>query len=63
MIVGTERDEVLQRIQRGFKYQFEMYGKLKDGYRSCYRLSQRINKGLDTLLFVQYYDHRNRRSV
>ena len=30
VIVGTERDEVLQRIQRGFEYQFEMYGKLKD---------------------------------
>jgi hypothetical protein len=30
VIVGTERDEVLQRIQRGFEDQFEMYGKLKD---------------------------------
>ena len=30
VIVGTERDEVLQRIQRGFEYQFEMYGKLRD---------------------------------
>ena len=30
MIVGPERDEVLQRIQRGFEYQFDMYGKLKD---------------------------------
>jgi hypothetical protein len=30
VIVGTERGEVLQRIQRGFEYQFEMYGKLKD---------------------------------
>lgn len=30
VIVGTERDEVLQRIQRGFEYQFKMYGKLKD---------------------------------
>lgn len=28
--MGTERDEVLERIQRGFEYQFEMYGKLKE---------------------------------
>ncbi len=32
VIVGTERDEVLQRIQRGFEYQFEMYGKLRGSY-------------------------------
>jgi hypothetical protein len=29
VIVGTDRDEVLDRIQRGFEYQFKLYGKLK----------------------------------
>ena len=30
IIVGTEREEVLDRIQRGFEYQFRAYGKLRD---------------------------------
>ena len=30
VIVGTEREEVLDRIQRGFEYQFRAYGKLKE---------------------------------
>jgi hypothetical protein len=29
VIVGTDREEVLERIQRGFEHQFRMYGKLK----------------------------------
>ena len=29
VIVGTERDEVLDRIQRGFEQQYNDYGKLK----------------------------------
>ena len=29
VIVGTDRDEVLDRIQRGFEYQYKLYGKLK----------------------------------
>jgi hypothetical protein len=29
VIVGTDREEVLERIQRGFEYQFKLYGKLK----------------------------------
>jgi hypothetical protein len=29
VIVGTDRDEVLEKIQRGFEYQFKLYGKLK----------------------------------
>jgi hypothetical protein len=29
VIVGTDREEVLERIQRGFDYQFSTYGKLK----------------------------------
>jgi hypothetical protein len=29
VIVGTDREEVLERIQRGFEYQFYQYGKLK----------------------------------
>jgi hypothetical protein len=29
VIVGTDRDEVLDRIQRGFEYQFKQYGRLK----------------------------------
>jgi hypothetical protein len=29
VIVGTDREEVLDRIQRGFERQFKQYGKLK----------------------------------
>src|SRR6476659_10057700 len=29
VIVGTDRDEVLERIQRGFENQYNLYGKLK----------------------------------
>jgi hypothetical protein len=29
VIVGTDRDEVLNRIQRGLEYQYNLYGKLK----------------------------------
>ena len=29
VIVGTDRDEVLDRIQRGFEHQFKLYDKLK----------------------------------
>ena len=29
VIVGTDRDEVLERIQRGFERQYIQYGKLK----------------------------------
>ena len=29
VIVGRDRDEVLDRIQRGFEHQFNRYGKLK----------------------------------
>ena len=29
VIVGTDREEVLDRIQRGFENQFNLYGKLK----------------------------------
>ena len=29
VIVGTDREEVLDRIQRGFEYQYKAYGKLK----------------------------------
>ncbi|MER5174276.1 MAG: hypothetical protein ABJB76_04130 [Candidatus Nitrosocosmicus sp.] len=29
VIVGTDREEVLERIQRGFEYQYNQYGKLK----------------------------------
>ena len=29
VIVGTDRDEVLDRIQRGFERQYNQYGKLK----------------------------------
>jgi hypothetical protein len=29
IIVVTERDEVLGRIQRGFEYQYNAYGKIK----------------------------------
>jgi len=29
VIVGRDREEVLERIQRGFEYQFHLYGKLK----------------------------------
>jgi hypothetical protein len=28
-IVGRDRNEVLERIQRGFEYQYQLYGKLK----------------------------------
>ncbi len=30
VIVGTDREEVLARIQRGFEYQFRAYGKLSE---------------------------------
>jgi hypothetical protein len=29
IIVGTDRDEILDRIQRGFEYQFKQYDRLK----------------------------------
>ena len=29
VIVGRDREKVLERIQRGFEYQFKLYGKLK----------------------------------
>src|SRR3954451_5007262 len=29
VIVGRDREEVLERIQRGFEYQYNLYGKLK----------------------------------
>ncbi|MGN6624869.1 MAG: hypothetical protein ACTHKK_12060 [Candidatus Nitrosocosmicus sp.] len=29
VIVGTDREEVLDRIQRGFENQYNLYGKLK----------------------------------
>jgi hypothetical protein len=29
VIVGTNRNEILERIQRGFEYQFKQYGRLK----------------------------------
>jgi hypothetical protein len=29
VIVGTDREEVLEKIQRGFEHQFKQYGKLK----------------------------------
>ena len=29
VIVGRDREEVLDRIQRGFEYQYQIYGKLK----------------------------------
>jgi hypothetical protein len=29
VIVGRDRDEVLERFQRGFEYQYKAYGKLK----------------------------------
>jgi hypothetical protein len=29
VIVGTDRDEVLEKIQRGFESQYNLYGKLK----------------------------------
>jgi uncharacterized protein YlzI (FlbEa/FlbD family) len=29
IIVGTDREEVLTRIQRGFEYQYNAYGKIK----------------------------------
>ena len=29
VIVGRDREEVLERIQRGFEYQYQLYGKLK----------------------------------
>ena len=29
VIVGTDRDEVLDKIQRGLEYQYHLYGKLK----------------------------------
>src|SRR3954453_10675337 len=29
VIVGTDRDEVLKRIQRGFENQYNLYGRLK----------------------------------
>jgi hypothetical protein len=29
LIVGTDREEVLARIQRGFEYQYDAYGKIK----------------------------------
>jgi hypothetical protein len=29
VIVGRDREEVLERIQRGFGYQYDLYGKLK----------------------------------
>jgi len=29
VIVGRDRDEVLNRIQRGFENQYNLYGKLK----------------------------------
>lgn len=31
VIVGTDKDEVLARIQRGFENQYNLYGKLKRG--------------------------------
>src|SRR6476620_5464538 len=31
VIVGTDRDEVLDKIQRGFENQYNLYGKLKEG--------------------------------
>jgi hypothetical protein len=29
IVVGTDREEVLARIQRGFEYQYSLYSKLK----------------------------------
>jgi hypothetical protein len=29
IIVGTEREEVLARIQRGFEYQYDAYGRIE----------------------------------
>jgi hypothetical protein len=29
IIVGTDREEVLERIQRGFEYQYNQYGRIK----------------------------------
>jgi hypothetical protein len=29
VIVGTDRDEVLEKVQRGFESQYNLYGKLK----------------------------------
>jgi hypothetical protein len=29
LIVGTDREEVLARIQRGFEYQYNAYGRIK----------------------------------
>jgi hypothetical protein len=29
VIIGTDREEVLARIQRGFEYQYNAYGKIK----------------------------------
>jgi hypothetical protein len=30
LIVGTDREEVLDRIQRGFEYQYNAYGRIKE---------------------------------
>ncbi|MDQ6723473.1 MAG: hypothetical protein M3Z01_04320 [Thermoproteota archaeon] len=30
VIVGTDREEVLARVQRGFEYQYNAYGKVKE---------------------------------
>jgi hypothetical protein len=30
IIVGTDRGEVLDRIQRGFEYQYNAYGRIKE---------------------------------
>ncbi len=29
IIVGTDREEVLDRVQRGFEYQYNAYGRIK----------------------------------
>ncbi len=29
VILGTDREEVLERIQRGFEYQYNQYGRIK----------------------------------
>ena len=38
VIVGRDREEVLDRIQRGFEYQYKAYGKLKKGRYQGFRL-------------------------
>ncbi len=30
IIVGTDREEVLDRVQRGFEYQYNAYGRIKE---------------------------------